>query len=590
MSKRFRFSSILIFLIFLLQTVSLYSESRGKFEQILKWQSDKNAIEYKVEIKNLSDGKVSTHKTSSNSISVNLLSGDYEYRVYAFDFLGRQSSVSEWRKFTVLKALAPSVSVPKVVETEIDKKEKLSLPVEIKNIEEETSIELINTQTNEVVTGTLQTKESAGQVVAASAVFPNVEEGDWKLRVTNPSGLSTDSEVINIEEKKSEISKSADKTEQRMAENITLDSKKELSELDKERAEEEARLLEKEEEKKRLEEQKLEEKRLAEEAKKEAELKKQEEARLVAEEKRRQQEEKRRLQEERIAERNRKIEETRQRQKEAEERAKAAAEKMKEEDENLEKRIEAKKLQAQERAKAVAEREARAKEAEEIFKENQKQLKIEEELQEQERLEEERRLAEEKKEEDKELARKKRWEAILNRQVSDFNIQLGGGVTWNIYDKNFYSLSAWPVLPTIKFDFSYLPVKIGNNKFGFDINATATYVERSNSVISYLMNEENMCLNLTGRISLVKDKLYLGVKAGAGVSLFQINVSYPEDTTRKQTSSNSYGFICADGELSLVFMPVNVAALEIGANFTHIFIEGMPTGSLIPFVSFGVRF
>ncbi len=570
----------MIFLIFLLQTVSLYSESRGKFEQILKWQSDKNAIEYKVEIKNLSDGKVSTYKTSSNSISVNLLSGDYEYRVYAFDFLGRQSSVSEWRKFTVLKALAPSVSVPKVVETEIDKKEKLSLPVEIKNIEEETSIELINTQTNEVVSGTLQTKESAGQVVAASAVFPKVEEGDWKLRVTNPSGLSTDSEVINIEEKKSEISESTDKTEQRISENITLDSKKELSESDKERAEE----------KKRLEEQKLEEKRLAEEAKKEAELKKQEEARLAAEEKRRQQEEKRRLQEERIAERNRKIEETRQRQKEAEERAKAAAEKMKEEDENLEKRIEAKKLQAQERAKAVAEREARAKEVEEIFKENQKQLKIEEELQEQERLEEERRLAEEKKEEDKKLARKKRWEAILNRQVSDFNIQLGGGVTWNIYDKNFYSLSVWHVLPTMKFDFSYLPVKIGNSKFGFDINATATYVERSNSVINYLMYGENFCLNLTGRISLVKDKLYLGVKAGAGVSLFQINVSYPEDTTRQQTSSNSYGFICADGELSLGFMPVNVAALEIGANFTHIFIEGMPTGSLIPFVSFGVRF
>ncbi len=569
----------MIFLIFLLQTVSLYSESKGKFEQILKWQSDKNAIEYKVEIKNLSDGKVSTHQTSSNSISVNLLSGDYEYRVYAFDFLGRQSSVSEWRKFTVLKALAPSVSVPKVVETEIDKNEKLSLPVEIKNIEEETSIELINTQTNEVVTGTLKTKESSGQVVAASAVFPKVEEGDWKLRVTNPSGLSTDSEVINIEEKKSEISKSTDKTEQRVAENI-----------DKERAEEEARILEKEEEKKRLEEQKLEEKRLAEEAKKAAELKKQEEARLAAEEKRRQQEEKRRLQEERIAERNRKIEETRQRQKEAEERAKAAAEKMKEEDENLEKRIEAKKLQAQERAKAVAEREARAKEAEEVFKENQKQLKIEEELQEQERLEEERRLAEEKKEEDKELARQKKWEAILNRQVSDFNIQLGGGLTWNIYDKNFYSLSAWPVLPTIKFDFTYLPVKIGNNKFGFDINATGTYVEKSNSVISYLMNEENVCLNLAGRISLIKDKLYLGVKAGAGVSLFQINVSYPEDTTRKQTSSNSYGFICADGELSLVFMPVNVAALEIGANFTHTFIEEMPTGSLIPFVSFGVRF
>jgi len=554
----------------------LYSESRGKFEQILKWQSDKNAIEYKVEIKNLSDGKVSAHKTSSNSISVNLLSGDYEYRVYAFDFLGRQSSVSEWRKFTVLKALAPSVSVPKVVETEIDKKEKLSLPVEIKNIEEETRIELINTETNEVVTGTLQTKESADQVVATSAVFPKVEEGDWKLRVTNPSGLSTDSEVINIEEKKSEISKSADKTEQRI--------------IDNERDEEEARILEKEEEKKRLEEQKLEEKRLAEEAKKAAELKKLEEARLAAEEKRRQQEEKRRLQEERIAERNRKIEETRQRQKEAEERAKAAAEKMKEEDENLIKRAEEKKVQAQERAKAVAEREARAKEAEEVFKENQKQLKIEEEIKEQERLEEERRLAEEKKEEDKELARQKKWEAILNRQVSDFNIQLGGGLTWNIYDKNFYSLSAWPVLPTIKFDLSYLPVKIGNNKFGFNINATGTYVEKSNSVISYLMNEENICLNLAGRISLIKDKLYLGVKAGAGVSLFQINVSYPEDTTRKQTSSNSYGFICADGELSLVFMPVNVAALEIGANFTHTFIEEMPTGSLIPFVSFGVRF
>ena len=200
MSKRIGLLNILIILFFIFAPEALFGQSKNDFSQELKWHSDNNAMEFRVEIKNMADGSNEFFTTSKNSITVNLSAGDYEYRVYAYDFLGRESSVSEWRKFKVLKAMVPSVSVPKNVETNV-KKSQIEVPVEISNIEQESKVELINEETNEVVKGSFETIVEEGKTVAASVIFPNIDEGDWKLRVTNPSGLSTESEVINIEDK-----------------------------------------------------------------------------------------------------------------------------------------------------------------------------------------------------------------------------------------------------------------------------------------------------------------------------------------------------------------------------------------------------
>ena len=557
MSKRFGLLNILIILFFIFAPEALFGQSKNDFSQELKWHSDNNAMEFRVEIKNMADGSNEFFTTSKNSITVNLSAGDYEYRVYAYDFLGRESSVSEWRKFKVLKAMVPSVSVPKNVETNV-KKSQIEVPVEISNIEQESKVELINEETNEVVKGSFETIVEEGKTVAASVIFPNIDEGDWKLRVTNPSGLSTESEVINIEDK--------------------------AKLLAQEKAMEEAAKAEA----------KAEEKRLALEEKERIKQEKEAAAKAKEEEKKKAEEEKRRIQEEKIEERKRQAEEVRKRQEEAQERARQAAEKQKEENKAMAQRRAEQKALAEEMAKEVKAREIKAKEAEKKFQAAQKELEKAREEEEKLLRAEEERIAREKEAEEKQKERSAKLKAYLEAPKKDICIQIGGGAISPIFTLNSYfklsNTSTYKITPVLKLDFTAYPIALGKIRFGLGASAYGSHIKTIDDSINFISYYGMFNFNLAARFPISKEKLFIGAKAGGGLSSFYINVYYPDFPERQRVSAPLYGAFCVNGELSFIFMPVSIVVCELGANYQHVFIEGMEFNTIAAFLSLGVRF
>ena len=196
---RFAFLMVLIFGI----SQAVFAQNT-KFEQKISWQIEKNASAYKVELVEKKEGaKPKFYNTEETFVKLSLPAGIYRYRVYAYDFLGRESSISEWTDFEILKAKTPEVKVAsEKVEKTPGKNEKVIIPVEVDSVTEESVIELVNTLTNETVSGKLVKDSSKDKEEFSKAEFENLTAGEWKIKITNPSGLQGESQIISIVEKK----------------------------------------------------------------------------------------------------------------------------------------------------------------------------------------------------------------------------------------------------------------------------------------------------------------------------------------------------------------------------------------------------
>lgn len=293
-----RFFLLLSALFFL--TAPFYAEGMA-FPQKIEWKSNANALEYKVEVQNLSAGKSQSFTTDKTSAELSLSPGRYRYRVHAYDFLGKESSVSSWTSFEVFKANKPkiaggakNVQVPK-------NGGSLSLDLEISDINENTQFELVS----ESLQGTITADEKALMKSGSSETekithldFKNVPPGKWRLRVTNSSGLSSLSDVINVDGEKlytdAEVSRLRSETEDEVRKKMQKDFDEYLHNLKEEQFANMENLIQeyeeekrrREEEKERLEQERLEQERQLELARQEAERKeKEEEKRRLKEEK-----------------------------------------------------------------------------------------------------------------------------------------------------------------------------------------------------------------------------------------------------------------------------------------------------------------
>ena len=172
----------------------------------LEWSDDENVFEYKVEVKNKTTGEVKSYTTQQNFIDIAEDSGEYEFRVKALDMLGREGNASAWQSFRISKALTPVMtSLPpagwKLPETS---GELATIPVNIQNVSPRTSVQLVNQETKQVVEGQLVIQTSGGIASATGIKVPQLESGEWTIKVTDPSGRSAESGVIKIESQKEE--------------------------------------------------------------------------------------------------------------------------------------------------------------------------------------------------------------------------------------------------------------------------------------------------------------------------------------------------------------------------------------------------
>ncbi|MEE0892748.1 MAG: hypothetical protein UIT85_01825 [Treponema sp.] len=283
-SLRYVLKSVLVSLFIVLCSSAFLTaqETKSKFTQRLNWKSDFKAMEYLVEVKNENSDEIIEFKTEENFIEFTMPSGKYSWRVTAYDYLGRKSKITKWKEFEILKAMKPVIKdVEKSVPLKkLDSSTIVEIPLLSESISDAAKVELVDEILDRCI---------SGKIVDGKAVFENVIEGDYKVRITNPGGFSCESQELTV------VDNSRIEEEKRLAEQKRLEEEMRLAE--QKRLEEEKRLAEQ----KRLEE----EKHLAEQ-------KRLEEEKHLAEQKRLE-EEKRRAEEERLAEIRRKKEERRNR-------------------------------------------------------------------------------------------------------------------------------------------------------------------------------------------------------------------------------------------------------------------------------------
>ena len=541
-----RFFSLIVCLFFAAGTSLLYAQTKSKnaktySTQTLRWSADPNVLEYRIEIQDISGNIIQTVTTENNSLEISLPNGKYKYKITAYDLLGRESVNSGWNQLEVLKASQPAISMEQTLESLEEDGKTLELDVEIKDVTTGSKVELVNSETGETIAGNLLIDSAidadASEVLHASkSIFENVPEGKWQLVVTNPSGLFSESEPFEVQDTMKEKRLAAEKSEKERLERERLEAER----IEQERLAAEQERLERE----RLETERIEQERLA------VEQERLERERLEAE----------RIEQERLAE------ELAEQERIA---AELAAREKLENDVAANPNVPVNGLKYSDDIISMA---SQIFEEEEMNDDYYDDLEIpdDEEIEAQRKAE-----------------RHEKW---LNYDRK-FYVNAGVGANFCLYDNDFiskYFMNGFTPSFTARIDF--LPIHKNKWRFGMEIAGSRTCYTYSNVYYDLKLDMNMLQTNLIYRFSFAKNKLWLSVKGGGGISLMQTNLIFKVETSEKHNISENFAYFMAGGGLSLTIVPKQLIIFEIGADYTNIFMNDVSTGLISPYITAGIRF
>lgn len=515
---------MIVCLFFAAGTSLLYAQTKSKnaktySAQTLRWSADPNVLEYRIEIQDISGNIIQTVTTENNSLEISLPNGKYKYKITAYDLLGRESVNSGWNQLEVLKASQPAISMEQTLESLEEDGKTLELDVEIKDVTAGSKVELVNPETGETIAGNLLIDSAinadASEVFHASkSHFENVPEGKWQLVVTNPSGLSSESEPFEVQDTMKEKRLAAEKAENEKLERERLEAER----IEQERLAAEQERLERE----RLEEERIEQERLAEEL----------------------------AEQERIA-------------------AELAAREKLENDVAANPNVPVNGLKYTDDIISMA---SQIFEEEEMNDDYYDDLDIpdDEEIEAQRKAE-----------------RHEKW---LNYDRK-FYVNAGVGANFCLYDNDFFSkyfMNGFTPSFTARIDF--LPIHKNKWRFGLEFAGSRTCYTYSNVYYDLKLDMNMLQTNLIYRFSFAKNKLWLSVKGGGGISLMQTNLIFKVETSEKHNISENFAYFMAGGGLSLTIVPKQLIIFEIGADYSNIFMNDVSTGLISPYITAGIRF
>lgn len=537
---------MIVCLFFAAGTSLLYAQTKSKnaktySTQTLRWSADPNVLEYRIEIQDVSGNIIQTVTTENNSLEISLPNGKYKYKITAYDLLGRESVNSGWNQLEVLKASQPAISMEQTLESLEEDGKTLELDVEIKDVTTGSKVELVNPETGETIAGNLLIDSAidadASEVLHASkSIFENVPEGKWQLVVTNPSGLFSESEPFEVQDTMKEKRLAAEKSEKERLERERFEAER----IEQERLAVEQEILERE----RLEAERIEQERLA------VEQERLERERLEAE----------RIEQERLAEELAEQEHIA---------AELAAREKLENDVAANPNVPVNGLKYSDDIISMA---SQIFEEEEMNDDYYDDLEIpdDEEIEAQRKAE-----------------RHEKW---LNYDRK-FYVNAGVGANFCLYDNDFiskYFMNGFTPSFTARIDF--LPIHKNKWRFGLEIAGSRTCYTYSNVYYDLKLDMNMLQTNLIYRFSFAKNKLWLSVKGGGGISLMQTNLIFKVETSEKHNISENFAYFMAGGGLSLTIVPKQLIIFEIGADYTNIFMNDVSTGLISPYITAGIRF
>jgi hypothetical protein len=559
---------ILLTVLFLLICSLFDAASQSKLKQKIEWKEDPNAFEYKVELKNLADGTTDTFTTEKSSVTFSKPAGKYQYRITAYDFLGRESSVSRWQPIEFVKALKPKVEkVKEKVEVKPKLTEegkavadtKIEIPVDIESVTKDSKVELVNPSTNEKIPAQIvfdrasDEKEKKAQKILVS----DVKGGDWKIRVTNPGGFTAESEQLVKIEKITDEELARFEEEKRLEKERIAKEKEEAERLAREEAERlEAERLAKEEAERLAKEKRLEAERLAKE---EAERQRLEAERLAEEEA------------ERLAREEAEL-------LEREEKARLEAAKIAKEIAERDAAERQAKLEEEERARKEAER----LEAERLAKEEADRLEAERLAREEEERAEKLRRARQKK-----LAAKKK----AAKPAKDIILTGAFGIALDTQDTVLSELHSSSTVFSPHGCLMYLPLKSKDYgwRFGSQLNASYMTFTKSYDYAEVDTSALAASFDFVLQRRLFADQAMLELKAGGGLMVFETSVTY-KNLDKDNPSDKFYTQPLAMAGLGLMVIPVKHLVFEFGADYNYCKVSGENLFLLRTYLGMGLRF
>ncbi len=559
---------ILLTVLFLLICSLFDAASQSKLKQKIEWKEDPNAFEYKVELKNLADGTTDTFTTEKSSVTFSKPAGKYQYRITAYDFLGRESSVSRWQPIEFVKALKPKVEKvkekvevkPKLTESgKAVADTKIEIPVDIESVTKDSKVELVNPSTNEKIPAQIvfdrasdEKEKGSSEKKAQKILVSDVKGGDWKIRVTNPGGFTAESEQLV------KIEKITDEELARFEEEKRQEKQRmEEARLAEEKRLEAERLAKEEAERQRLEAERLAEEEAARLAREEAELlEREEKARLEAAKIAKE------IAERDAAERQAKLEE--------EERARKEAE-----------RLEAERLAKEEADRLEAERLER-EEAERLAKEEAARLEAERLAREEEERAEKLRRARQKK-----LAVKKK----AAKPAKDIILTGAFGIALDTQDTVLSELHSSSTVFSPHGCLMYLPLKSKDYgwRFGSQLNASYMTFTKSYDYAEVDTSALAASFDFVLQRRLFADQAMLELKAGGGLMVFETSVTY-KNLDKDNPSDKFYTQPLAMAGLGLMVIPVKHLVFEFGADYNYCKVSGENLFLLRTYLGMGLRF
>ena len=172
-----------------------------------------------------------------------------------------------------------------------------------------------------------------------------------------------------------------------------------------------------------------------------------------------------------------------------------------------------------------------------------------------------------------------------------FYVNAGVGANFCLYDNDFiskYFMNGFTPSFTARIDF--LPIHKNKWRFGMEIAGSRTCYTYSNVYYDLKLDMNMLQTNLIYRFSFAKNKLWLSVKGGGGISLMQTNLIFKVETSEKHNISENFAYFMAGGGLSLTIAPKQLIIFEIGADYTNIFMNDVSTGLISPYITAGIRF
>ena len=204
---------------------------------------------------------------------------------------------------------------------------------------------------------------------------------------------------------------------------------------------------------------------------------------------------------------------------------------------------------------------------------------------EEKRLAEEARIAEEKRLEEEKIASEPETKKSgkKEKRILGFYAAADGGLLFSPF---FDEFSDGKAMPFLGLKLGFVPEIKNSNRIGIEIDSLVSKYELNTSNYDYSDKFAFLRMNLLYQRKIFRNALKLNVRAGGNLIFIQNFMDYKDSDNLKKDAA--YGYLGVQGGSSLVFTAGNFL-MEAGADYIFVFIDGMPTDFLSPYISLGVR-